>query len=391
MVAQKTSHAWIARMKTAMTTKRSADDEQASDPLEMDPSETVRAAGLRYVHDAAPGIHRKRSGRGFSYIGPDGQKLTDRALLNRIKSLGIPPAWEDVWICPQPNGHIQATGRDARGRKQYLYHPHWREARDETKFARLALFGASLPHIRKRTTADLAQPGLTQEKVLATVIQLLDLTLIRIGNEEYARANESYGLTTMRQSQVEVNGSKIQFEFQGKSGKQHTVAVRDPRLARIIRRCEELPGYELFQYVDEASERHSVESNDVNQYLREITGQHFTAKDFRTWGGTVIAASELRELGPAETATEEKKNIIEAVKRAAHELGNTPAVCRRAYIHPAILDAYMEGRLLPLRDDDAASGAMDEAPSGPRWLRPEEEALLAMLAQEESGPEATAR
>jgi DNA topoisomerase-1 len=391
MVAQKTGHARIARMKTAMTTKRSADDEQASDPLEMDPSETVRAAGLRYVHDAAPGIHRKRSGRGFSYIGPDGQKLTDRALLNRIKSLGIPPAWEDVWICPQPNGHIQATGRDARGRKQYLYHTHWREARDETKFARLALFGASLPHIRKRTTADLAQPGLTQEKVLATVIQLLDLTLIRIGNEEYARANESYGLTTMRQSQVEVNGSKIQFEFQGKSGKQHTVAVRDPRLARIIRRCEELPGYELFQYVDEASERHSVESSDVNQYLREITGQHFTAKDFRTWGGTVIAASELRELGPAETATEEKKNIIEAVKRAAHELGNTPAVCRRAYIHPAILDAYMEGRLLPLRDDDAASGAMDEAPSGPRWLRPEEEALLAMLAQEESGPEATAR
>lgn len=391
MVAQKTGHARMARMKTTMTTKRSVDGEQASDPLEMDPKETVRAAGLRYVHDAAPGIHRKRSGRAFSYTSPDGEKITDRATLDRIKSLGIPPAWESVWICPKPNGHIQATGRDARGRKQYLYHPQWREARDETKFARLALFGASLPHIRKRTTADLAQPGLTQEKVLATVIQLLDLTLIRIGNEEYARANESYGLTTMRQSQVEVNGSKIQFEFQGKSDKRHTVAVRDPRLARIIRRCEELPGYELFQYVDEAGERHSVESSDVNQYLREITGQHFTAKDFRTWGGTVIAARALREPGPAETETEAKKNIVEAVKIAAHELGNTPAVCRRAYIHPAILNAYLEGRLLPLKDDDAASAAMNEAPGGPQWLRPDEEALLEMLAQEESGPEANAR
>jgi DNA topoisomerase-1 len=357
---------------------------QAPDPLEMDPAETVRATGLRYVSDAAPGIRRKRSGRGFSYSGPDGAKISDRATLDRIKSLGIPPAWEDVWICPRPNGHIQATGRDARRRKQYIYHPQWREARDETKFARLAVFGASLPHIRKRTTADLMQPGLPQEKVLATVIQLLDLSLIRIGNEEYTRTNESYGLTTMRQNQVEVNGSRIQFEFQGKSGKQHTVAVRDPRLARIIRRCEELPGYELFQYVDEAGERHSVESSDVNSYLQEITDQHFTAKDFRTWGGTVIAARALRELGPAETESEAKRNIVEAVKCAAHELGNTPAVCRRSYIHPDILDAYQAGRLLPLTDEENdAAPATNEAPSGPEWLRPEERALLELLERDQ--------
>ena len=369
MVAQKTGHVMH--------------DMDQSDLLEMDPAEAAPAAGLRYVNDAALGIRRKRSGRGFRYTDPNGEKITDRATLGRIKSLGIPPAWEDVWICPRPNGHIQATGRDARGRKQYLYHPRWREARDETKFARLAIFGASLPRIRKRTTVDLTQPGLPQEKVLATVVQLLDLTLIRIGNEEYARANESYGLTTMRQSQVEVNGAQIQFEFQGKSGKQHTVAVRDPRLARIIRRCEELPGYELFQYVDEAGERHSVESSDVNGYLQEITGQHFTAKDFRTWGGTVIAARALRELGGAETETEAKKNIVEAVKRAARELGNTPAVCRRAYIHPAVLNAYLEGRLTPLADGDGASVAADEAASGPTWLRPEEESLLALLTRDE--------
>ena len=384
MVARKKDHAQAMAPQTGDCTA------QASDPLEMDPVETVRAAGLRYVHDAMPGIRRKRAGRGFSYSGPNGEKIADRATLDRIKSLGIPPAWEDVWICPRPNGHIQATGRDARRRKQYIYHPEWREARDETKFARLAVFGANLPRIRKRTTADLAQPELSEEKVLATVIQLLDLTLIRVGNEEYARTNESYGLTTMRQSQVEVNGSQIQFEFQGKSGKQHSVAVRDPRLARIIRRCEELPGYELFQYVDEVGERHGVESSDVNRYLQEITGQHFTAKDFRTWGGTVIASRALRELGPAETATEVKKNIAEAVKRAAHELGNTPAVCRRAYIHPAILTAYAEGKLLSLTDDEAAA-TPNETPSGPQWLRPEERALLEMLAREQSQPEATAR
>lgn len=383
MVAQKAGHVQ-AQPTTTMARKDGADTVQASDLLEMTPEEAAPAAGLRYVNDAAPGIRRKRAGRGFSYTGPDGAKISDRATLARIKALGIPPAWEDVWICPSPNGHIQATGRDARRRKQYIYHPQWREARDETKFARLAVFGASLPRIRRRTTADLTQPGLPQEKALATVVQLLDLSLIRIGNEEYARTNESYGLTTMRQSQVEVNGSEIHFEFQGKSGKQHTVAVRDPRLARIIRRCEELPGYELFQYVDEAGERHGVESSDVNRYLQEITDQRFTAKDFRTWGGTVIAARALRELGPAATATEAKKNIVEAVKRAAHELGNTPAVCRRAYIHPDILRAYEEGRLLPLTDttDDDEATAMNEAPSGPEWLRPEEQALLEMLASE---------
>lgn len=350
--------------------------------VDMDPAESVRVAGLRYVTDAMPGIHRKRSGRGFRYLRPDGSAITDSVTLARIKSLGIPPAWRDVWISPTPRGHIQATGRDARGRKQYIYHPQWREVRDETKFARLAAFGASLPQIRQRTASDLSRPGLAREKVLATVIQLLDRTLIRIGNEEYARTNASFGLTTMRQNQVEVNGSQIHFEFQGKGGKQHTVAVHDARLARIVRRCEDLPGYELFQYVDENGERRSIESADVNRYLRETTGQHFTAKDFRTWGGTVAAARALRELGPADTAAQAKKNITEAVKITAHELRNTPAVCRRAYIHPDILDAYTEGRLIQPDDDHVGQSSESQ------WLRPEERALLEMLADGHLRPEA---
>lgn len=355
--------------------------------IDMDPVETVRLAGLRYVNDGMPGIHRKRSGRGFRYTTADGTPIADRATLQRIKALGIPPAWQDVWICATPRGHIQATGRDARGRKQYRYHDHWREVRDETKYARLAAFGACLPRIRQQTASDLAQPGLTREKVLATVVQLLDRTLIRIGNEEYARTNESYGLTTMRQDQVEVNGSQIRFEFQGKSGKCHSVEVRDPRLAHIIRRCEDLPGYELFQYVDDSGERRSIESADVNRYLEEITGQHFTAKDFRTWGGTVIAARTLRDMGPAETETQAKKNIVEAVKVTARELGNTPAVCRKAYIHPDILDAYMHGRVIQPVDAQSITGTM--ASSKPQGLRPEEQALLDFLLGESA--EALAR
>lgn len=348
--------------------------------IAMDPRESVRVAGLRYVSDTMPGISRRRAGRGFHYRDATGSAISDKATLARIKGLVIPPAWQDVWICPTPHGHIQATGRDARGRKQYLYHPHWREVRDETKYARLAAFGAYLPGIRERATHDLAQPGLSEVKILATVVQLLNRTLIRVGNEEYARANKSYGLTTMRQRQVEVDGAEIAFEFKGKSGQRHAVAVHDARLARIVRRCEELPGYELFQYLDENGVRRGIESADVNRYLEEITGERFTAKDFRTWGGTVIAARTLSEIGPAETQTEAKAHIAEAIKSTARELGNTPAVCRRAYIHPTILDAYLSGIVIQPEDDDS---------DGP-GLHPDERAVLEMLTDDQSQTAASA-
>ena len=348
--------------------------------VDMNPVEAVKSARLRYVNDSMPGIRRKRAGRGFRYTGPDGTIIRDLETLNRIKSLAIPPAWKDVWICDDPRGHIQATGRDARGRKQYRYHPDWRQVRDETKYARMVAFGASLPLIRECTARDLKKPGLPREKVLATVVQLLDLTLIRVGNEEYARTNETYGLTTLHQNQVEVNGPKVHFEFRGKGGIHHVIEVRNPRLARIVKRCEELPGYELFQYVDENGERRSVESADVNDYLEQITGQHFTAKDFRTWGGTVIAARNLKQLGTFDTEQQAKKNIVEAVRRTAQELGNTPAICRKSYIHPHILDAYLKGQLT----EDQRDTAGDETePGAPARLRPEERALLDVLSRAE--------
>jgi DNA topoisomerase-1 len=302
-----------------------------------EPEGSAKAAGLRYVSDAEPGISRQRAGTGFRYLRPDGRALRDPAALARIRALAIPPAWEKVWICTREDGHLQATGRDARGRKQYRYHQRWREVRDETKYGRMLAFSRSLPRIRRRVRQDLALPGLPRDKVLATVVRLLETTRIRVGNEEYARENASFGLTTLRARQVQVTGSKLFFRFRGKSGVQHRVALSDPKVARIVRRMRDLPGYELFQYVDEAGETRAVDAADVNEYLKTVAGEDFTSKDFRTWAGTVLAAEALCNLG--------KNQLTQAIRHVARELGNTPAVCRKCYIHPAVLDAYMEGHL----------------------------------------------
>jgi DNA topoisomerase-1 len=342
-----------------------------------DPIEAAKAAGLRYVTDTSPGIRRKRAGKHFSYIGLDGKPIRDPEELQRIKSLGIPPAWTNVWICPKKNGHIQATGRDAKGRKQYRYHPRWREVRDATKYDRIIAFGEALPLIRERTSRDLSLPGLPYEKVLATVVRLLDETLIRIGNEEYARENDSYGLTTLRSDHVDVSGSKVEFHFRGKSGKEHVTDIKDRQLAKIVKRCQELPGHELFQYYDEDGELRTIDSSDVNDYLREITGQDFTAKDFRTWGGTVIATHTLEEEGAFETQTQGKKNVVQAIKTAAGQLGNTPAICRKCYVHPGVIDAYLNGSLLNfLKQEDEKEVAKLE-----NGRKPDEATVLAFLHQ----------
>lgn len=308
--------------------------------------QAAKDAGLRYMSDSMPGIHRKPAGDDFIYIGVDGKPIRDARELERIRSLVIPPAWTDVWISPTPRGHIQATGRDAKGRKQYRYHDRWRTARDETKYERMIAFGEALPHIRKRVAEDLGGSGLTREKVLATVVRLLDETDIRVGNQEYARENESYGLTTLHNEHVEIAGSTLHFQFRGKSGKEHSVEVRDQRVAKIVKRCQDLPGQELFQYLDDTGERRLIESSDVNEYLREISGQDFTAKDFRTWAGTVLAAHALRDMGAAETKTTAKKNVSAAVKLAAEHLGNTPTICRKCYVHPSVVASYLDGSLM---------------------------------------------
>lgn len=301
----------------------------------------ARSAGLRYVCDDRPGIRRETGALGFRYIGPRGKTIRNETVLRRIRALGIPPAWTDVWICPDARGHIQATGRDARGLKQYRYHHDWRATRDETKFGRMHDFVAALPAIRSRTSADLGRPGLPREKVLATVVRLLEKSLIRVGNEEYARTNRSYGLTTMRNKHVQVRRSTLRFEFRGKSGKRHCVDVSDPSLARIVRQCRDLPGQELFQYLDENGERRSINSADVNTYLKEITGEDFTAKDFRTWAASRLAAIALKQVEPPHSVAHAKKNVLLAIDAVAHLLGNTRSVCRKSYIHPAILERYM--------------------------------------------------
>jgi len=311
-----------------------------------DPVEAARAARLRYVSDTSPGIRRKRSGRGFSYRAPDGQVVRQKERLDRIRALAVPPAWTDVWICPSPLGHIQATGRDAKGRKQYRYHERWREVRDENKYSRMIDFGHALPKLRRRVEHDLSLPGMPREKIVATVVRMLDSSSIRVGNSEYARENDSFGLTTLRQDHVEVRGAVIRFKFNGKSGREHEVEVTDRRLAAIVRRCEELPGQELFRYLDEAGQPRTVESADVNDYLREATGEDFTAKDFRTWAGTVLAACELGRRGLADSEAEAKRNVVAAVKAVAGRLGNTQAVCRRCYVHPAVIDSYLAGRTI---------------------------------------------
>jgi DNA topoisomerase-1 len=308
------------------------------------PPESARAAGLRYVcDDRSPGFRRIGRHNRFRYVDAHGRTIADRTVLQRIKALAIPPAWTDVWICADPLGHLQATGRDARGRKQYRYHPRWRDVRDEVKYGKLIAFARALPKIRARTESDLKKSGLPREKVLATVVQLLEKTFIRVGNEEYAKQNGSVGLTTMRDRHAKVNGSKLRFEFRGKSGIQHAVDLEDKRLARIVKACRDLPGYELFQYVDDEGATQVIDSADVNAYLREITGEEFTAKDFRTWAGTVLAAGELAAAATFATTSQAKRNIVKAVEAVARRLGNTKAVCRKSYIHPAIFDAYLDG------------------------------------------------
>ena len=340
-------------------------------------AEAARAAGLRYVSDSRPGIARRRAGRAFSYRDPQGAPIRDRRVLARLRALAIPPAWREVWICPDPRGHLQATGRDDRGRKQYRYHSGWRAVRDEHKFDRMLMFGRALPGIRARIDADLGRRGLPRERVLATILRLLETTLIRVGNAEYARENKSFGLTTIRHRHVEVNGSTIAFEFRGKGGKVHQVTTRDRRLARIVRACHELPGQELFQYFDEEGGRHDVDSADVNAYLQEISGEPFSAKDFRTWAGTVLASLALAEFEAFDSQAAAKRNITRAIEQVASHLGNTAAVCRKAYIHPAILDAYLDGSLLAFLKDRVEVALREEL----EGLGGEEAAVLAFLQQ----------
>lgn len=306
----------------------------------------ARAARLRHVTDDTRGITRQRTASGFDYRDPEGNLIRDFAILSRIRSLAIPPAWTAVWICPVPNGHIQATGRDARGRKQYRYHPRWRQTRDETKFDRMLMFSRALPRIRKRVDADLRRRGLPRERVLAAIVRLLELTLFRIGNSEYSKSNHSFGLTTLRRRHAAVTGDTIRLAFRGKSGVWNESRVSDRRLARIVKRCRDLPGHELFQYIDGDGRRHTVGSSEVNAYLREISGEDVTAKDFRTWAGTYLAAMALQQLGPAVSRARPQVTLVRAVEQVARHLGNTAAVCRKCYIHPAIFDGYLDGTLL---------------------------------------------
>jgi DNA topoisomerase-1 len=341
------------------------------------PVESAKVAGLRYVSDVLPGIRRKRAGKHFSYIGLDGKPIHDQEVVKRIRSLAIPPAWTNVWICPDPRGHIQATGRDAKGRKQYRYHPAWRKIRDETKYDRMVAFGHALSLVRERVAHDLALPGLPREKVLATIVRLLDETSIRIGNEEYARENESFGLATMRENHVDVEGSTIHFQFRGKGGKEFNMDIKDRRLARIVKKCQDLPGQELFHYVDSEKNTHVIASEDVNEYLQQITDQDFTTKDYRTWAGTIVATSALLASGQYETKTEAKENIVHAIEVAAQHLGNTPAICRKCYVHPEIIDAYLNGTLLNAQHHQKEKIRQQSL----QGLRPEELSVLAFLEQ----------
>jgi DNA topoisomerase-1 len=343
----------------------------------LDPVASAEEAGMRYVTDASPGIRRRRAGRGFSYIGPDGERIEDAEHVAWIKSLAIPPAWTDVWICTSRRGHLQATGRDARGRKQYRYHPDWRAVRDEAKYGRMIAFGQALPAIRERVDADLRRHGLPRERVLAAVVRLLEKTRMRIGNEEYARDNRSYGLTTLRDHHAEVGTTRIRFRFRSKGGKVSDVELTDARLARLVARCQELPGQELFAYLDADGEVRSIGSSDVNDYLREITGQDFTAKDFRTWSGTVLAAWALEELQAVDSESQAKRNVVRAVEQVAEWLGNTPAVSRRSYVHPAVINAYLDGDVVR----EARQTAERKLREDLGRLTPQEAAVLALLRQ----------
>ena len=341
----------------------------------VDPQDAAESVGLRYLTDASPGISRRRSGNGFTYLARDGTRLSDPVHLARIKSLAIPPAWQDVWICPFADGHIQATGRDSKGRKQYRYHARFREVRDGTKYEHLVLFANTLPAIRKIVGEHMAMRGLPRKKVLATVVHLLETTLIRVGNDDYAKQNKSYGLTTLKNRHVEVDGSEVRFRFTGKSGKQWSLRVRDRRIAKTIRACQELPGQELIQYVDDEGRPQDVTSTDVNAYLKEITGKDITAKDFRTWAGTVLAAMALSEMQSFDSAAQAKRNLRAAIEKVASRLGNTATICRKCYVHPEVLNSYVDGKLIL----QVKSEVEDELRSAMDGLKPEEAAVLALL------------
>lgn len=340
-----------------------------------DPELSAKDAGLRYVHVDRPGITRHRAGTGFFYRDTNGERLIDKDRLNRIKALAIPPAWNDVWISPAANGHIQATGRDDRGRKQYRYHHKWREVRDETKYEHMIAFGRALPGIRERIDSDLRKHGLPKAKVLAAIVRLLETTLIRVGNDQYARENRSFGLTTMRDRHVDIEGSTIEFDFSGKSGIEREIELKDRRLANIVKRCQDVPGQELFQYLDDDGHRQVVHSDDVNVYLKEISGEDFTAKDYRTWAGTVLAAQALAGFEAVNTEPAAKANVIEAIDRVAARLGNTRAICRQCYVHPAVIDAYLDGATLESMRQRADEELSDNVPD----LPPEEADVLMLL------------
>jgi len=349
--------------------------EQIEPQTIVDCRDAAQSAGLCYASTDSAGISRRRVGKGFSYRDVRGVRLTDAAHLARIRSLAIPPAWSSVWICADPDGHIQAVGFDEKGRKQYRYHPKFREVRDAVKFEHMMLFAESLPRLRHRVAADMAAPGLGRAKVLATVVHLLETTMIRVGNETYAKENKSYGLTTMLVRHVKIDGSELKFHFKGKSGKTWRLNVRDRRIARIVRTCQELPGQHLFQYLDDSNQRQSVTSADVNSYLKEVSGADITAKDFRTWTGTVLAAMALAEFEKADTTAGAKKNVTRAIERVSSRLGNTPTICRKCYIHPEIVSAYLDGGLLLEVQKDID----DQLRTDLTTLRPEEAAVLSFL------------
>jgi len=348
-----------------------------SDTLLHDPHEAARAAHLHYVSDKKPGISRIREGDGFAYRDPDGTPITDERTIERIHKLAIPPAYTDVWVCRDPQGHLQAVGRDARGRKQYRYHPRWRVIRDEAKYGKMLVFGRVLPLIRARVREDLARHGLPREKVLAAIVALLEKTMIRIGNEEYAKQNESFGLTTLRNRHVRVHGKHLAFDFRGKHGIQHHIDLDDPRLARVVDRCQHLPGQDLFHFLGEDGQPHHVASDDVNHYLHEITGEEITAKDFRTWAATNLAAVALAELERYDTQARAKKNVVATVEQVAKKLGNTPAICRKCYIHPAVFEGYLDGSLV----EGLKARAEEVLADGGEGLTAEEIAVTAFLAR----------
>lgn len=357
--------------------KKSAKKADNATTVILDPVEAARAAKLRYVSDKKPGFTRHRVGDAFEYHDTDGRKITDEDTIARIRKLAIPPAYTDVWICRDANGHLQAIGRDARGRKQYRYHPNWRAVRDENKYGKMLVFGRVLPTIRERVSADLRLPGLPKRKVLAAIVALLEKTMMRVGNEEYAKGNKSYGLTTLRDRHVRIKGGHVEFDFRGKHGIEHHIDLDDRRLAKVVERCRDIPGQDLFQFLDQNGQRHGIGSDDVNEYLHEISGEEITAKDFRTWAATTLAAATLAELQRFDTQAAAKKEVLRAIEGVAKRLGNTPAICRKCYIHPAVFEGYLDGTLAEGLKQ-RADALLDEPASG---LTAQEVALTAFLSR----------